>query len=79
MGGVERVFELGRKFRNEGVDFSHNPEFTMLEAYQAYADYKVWIDGCRELILNAARPRNGAHGLLRPGRTARLRTGRPLR
>ena len=39
VGGVERVFELGRAFRNEGVDFSHNPEFTLLEAYQAHADY----------------------------------------
>ena len=39
VGGVERVYELGRAFRNEGVDFSHNPEFTVLEAYQAYADY----------------------------------------
>ena len=54
VGGVERVFELGRAFRNEGVDFSHNPEFTLLEAYQAHADYLVWIDGCRELIQNAA-------------------------
>src|SRR5690606_25501797 len=43
VGGVERVFELGRAFRNEGVDFSHNPEFTLLEAYQAHADYHVWI------------------------------------
>ncbi len=47
-------------FRNEGVDFSHNPEFTLLEAYQAHADYNVWIDGCRELIQNAAAAANGA-------------------
>ena len=46
VGGVERVFELGRAFRNEGVDFSHNPEFTLLEAYQAHADYRTWIAGC---------------------------------
>jgi len=59
VGGVERVFELGRAFRNEGVDFSHNPEFTLLEAYQAHADYLVWIDGCRELIQNAAQAANG--------------------
>ena len=59
VGGVERVFELGRAFRNEGVDFSHNPEFTLLEAYQAHADYNVWIDGCRELIQNAAQAANG--------------------
>ncbi|CAA0123795.1 Lysylphosphatidylglycerol biosynthesis bifunctional protein LysX [Mycolicibacterium vanbaalenii] len=66
VGGVERVFELGRAFRNEGVDFSHNPEFTLLEAYQAHADYTVWIDGCRELIQNAAQAANGAHVFLRP-------------
>jgi lysyl-tRNA synthetase class 2 len=66
VGGVERVFELGRAFRNEGVDFSHNPEFTLLEAYQAHADYKVWIDGCRELIQNAAQAAHGAQIVLRP-------------
>jgi len=67
VGGVERVFELGRAFRNEGVDFSHNPEFTLLEAYQAHADYNVWIDGCRGLIQNAAVAANGAQVFLRPG------------
>ncbi|MDT5147867.1 MAG: lysyl-tRNA synthetase, class, partial [Mycobacterium sp.] len=67
VGGIERVFELGRAFRNEGVDFSHNPEFTLLEAYQAHADYKDWIDGCRELIQNAAQAANGAQVVMRPG------------
>jgi lysyl-tRNA synthetase, class II len=67
VGGVERVFELGRAFRNEGVDFSHNPEFTLLEAYQAHADYLVWIDGCRELIQNAAIAANGSAVVMRPG------------
>jgi len=67
VGGVERVFELGRAFRNEGVDFSHNPEFTLLEAYQAHADYNVWIDGCRELIQNAAEAANGSQVVMRPG------------
>jgi lysyl-tRNA synthetase class 2 len=66
VGGVERVFELGRAFRNEGVDFSHNPEFTLLEAYQAHADYNVWVDGCRELIQNAAEAANGSHVVMRP-------------
>jgi lysyl-tRNA synthetase class 2 len=66
VGGVERVFELGRAFRNEGVDFSHNPEFTLLEAYQAHADYRTWIDGCRELIQNAAEAANGTQTVLRP-------------
>jgi lysyl-tRNA synthetase class 2 len=67
VGGVERVFELGRAFRNEGVDFSHNPEFTLLEAYQAHADYNVWVDGCRELIQNAAEAANGSQVIMRPG------------
>ena len=66
VGGVEKVFELGRAFRNEGVDFSHNPEFTLLEAYQAHADYRVWVDGCRELIQNAAEAANGAQVFWRP-------------
>jgi lysyl-tRNA synthetase, class II len=66
VGGVERVFELGRAFRNEGADFSHNPEFTLLEAYQAHADYTDWIDGCRELIQNAALAANGARVVMRP-------------
>jgi len=66
VGGVERVFELGRAFRNEGVDFSHNPEFTLLEAYQAHADYRVWIDGCRELIQNAAQAAHGTPTVMRP-------------
>src|SRR5690242_4809699 len=66
VGGVERVFELGRAFRNEGVDFSHNPEFTLLEAYQAHADYRVWIDGARELIQNAAQAANGEQVFMRP-------------
>ena len=39
MGGLERVYEIGRNFRNEGIDRDHNPEFTMLEVYQAYGDY----------------------------------------
>jgi len=66
VGGVERVFELGRTFRNEGVDYSHNPEFTLLEAYQAHADYRLWLDGCRELIQNAAVAANGSAVVMRP-------------
>ncbi len=73
VGGVERVFELGRAFRNEGVDFSHNPEFTLLEAYQAHADYLTWVDGCRELIQNAALAANGSMVVLRPDDAGELR------
>ncbi|WP_338674208.1 bifunctional lysylphosphatidylglycerol synthetase/lysine--tRNA ligase LysX [Streptomyces sp. SCSIO 30461] len=54
VGGLEKVFELGRTFRNEGVSYKHNPEFTMLEAYQAFADYDVMLDLARELIQGAA-------------------------
>ncbi|MGH1552512.1 lysine--tRNA ligase [Streptomyces sp. L7] len=54
VGGLEKVFEMGRTFRNEGVSYKHNPEFTMLEAYQAYADYDVMLDLARELIQGAA-------------------------
>ncbi|MCH9720608.1 MAG: bifunctional lysylphosphatidylglycerol synthetase/lysine--tRNA ligase LysX [Actinomycetia bacterium] len=78
VGGVERVFELGRAFRNEGVDFSHNPEFTLLEAYQAHADYLVWIDGCRELIQNAATAANGSAVVMRPGGAGRAGAVEPV-
>ncbi|MFJ7074128.1 bifunctional lysylphosphatidylglycerol synthetase/lysine--tRNA ligase LysX [Streptomyces sp. NPDC098781] len=54
VGGMEKVFEMGRTFRNEGVDYKHNPEFTILEAYQAYADYEVMLDLVRELIQGCA-------------------------
>ncbi|MGW2783063.1 bifunctional lysylphosphatidylglycerol synthetase/lysine--tRNA ligase LysX [Streptomyces populi] len=54
VGGMEKVFEMGRTFRNEGVSYKHNPEFTMLEAYQAFADYDVMLDLVRELIQGAA-------------------------
>ncbi|WP_128792906.1 MULTISPECIES: bifunctional lysylphosphatidylglycerol synthetase/lysine--tRNA ligase LysX [Streptomyces] len=60
VGGLEKVFELGRTFRNEGVSPKHNPEFTMLEAYQAYADYDVMLDLARELIQGAATAAHGA-------------------
>ena len=44
VGGFERVYEINRNFRNEGVSTQHNPEFTMMEAYRAYADYEDWMD-----------------------------------
>ena len=54
VGGIEAVFEIGRVFRNEGVDITHNPEFTMLEAYQAYGDYDTMATLTRELVQEAA-------------------------
>jgi lysyl-tRNA synthetase class 2 len=55
VGGLERVFEIGRVFRNEGIDTSHNPEFTMLEAYQAFADYHDMMELTEALVVTAAR------------------------
>jgi lysyl-tRNA synthetase class 2 len=66
IGGVERVFELGRTFRNEGVDATHNPEFTMLEAYQAYADYTDMRDLAQALIIDAAQAAYGRPVARRP-------------
>lgn len=54
VGGIERVFEINRNFRNEGADSTHSPEFAMLEAYQAYGDYHSIADLTQELIQNAA-------------------------
>lgn len=50
VGGMEKIFEINRNFRNEGLSRQHNPEFTMLELYQAYADYNVMMDLTEELI-----------------------------
>ena len=55
VGGLERVFEIGRAFRNEGIDTRHNPEFTILEAYQAYTDVNGMMDLTETLIREAAR------------------------
>ena len=53
VGGMERVYELGRVYRNEGLSTKHNPEFSMLEAYQAYGDYGTMMDLTERLICNA--------------------------
>lgn len=58
VGGVERVYEIGRVFRNEGVDSTHNPEFTMIELYQAYGNYESMMDLTEKLIVNAALAAN---------------------
>ena len=61
VGGLERVFEINRNFRNEGADSTHSPEFAMLEAYQAYGDYHTIADLTQELIQNAALAVGGSH------------------
>jgi len=55
VGGLEKVYELSRNFRNEGADSSHNPEFTMLEFYEAYGDYDTMAVLTRDLVIEAAR------------------------
>ena len=62
VGGAERVFELGRNFRNEGIDRDHNPEFTMLEAYQAYGDYHTMMELSEALVVECARAVNPIYG-----------------
>ena len=58
VGGVERVYELGRNFRNEGIDRDHNPEFTMLEVYQAYGDYHTMMELSETLVRACCRAVN---------------------
>lgn len=60
VGGFERVYEIGRNFRNEGIDRSHNPEFTMLEFYQAYADYNNMMQIVEEMIAFVAQEVHGS-------------------
>jgi len=61
VGGIERVFEINRNFRNEGADSTHSPEFAMLEAYQAYGDYEQMADLTQQLIQDAAMAVSGSH------------------
>jgi lysyl-tRNA synthetase class 2 len=61
VGGIEKVFEINRNFRNEGADSSHSPEFAMLEMYWAYADWRAMKDLTRELVQNAALAVFGSH------------------
>lgn len=55
VGGIERVYEMGKVFRNEGVDSTHSPEYTLLEAYEAYGDYNTMAELTRTIIVDAAR------------------------
>jgi lysyl-tRNA synthetase class 2 len=61
VGGIERVFEINRNFRNEGADSSHSPEFAMIESYQAYGDWRSIADLTRSLVQNAAMAISGSH------------------
>ena len=59
VGGFDRVYEINRNFRNEGVSTQHNPEFTMMEAYRAYADYTDWMDTTEAMLHGMADAVNG--------------------
>ena len=59
VGGLERVYEIGRDFRNEGVSFKHNPEFTQLEWYEAYADYNVVMERVEAMLAHVAQRLTG--------------------
>jgi lysyl-tRNA synthetase class 2 len=72
VGGLEKVYELGKDFRNEGVSHKHNPEFTMLETYEAYADYMDVADMTEELVAHAARETIGTLQVEREGETIDL-------
>ncbi|HET8757774.1 MAG TPA: lysine--tRNA ligase [Solirubrobacteraceae bacterium] len=80
VGGLERVYEIGKDFRNEGVSFKHNPEFTVLEWYEAYADYQDIANRCERLVSSVAAA-VGASGFEPPwhretlGGAIRARTG----
>ena len=60
VGGMDKVYEIGRVFRNEGIDMDHNPEFTMLESYEAYADYTDVMSMVEEMVASAARAVTGS-------------------
>jgi lysyl-tRNA synthetase, class II len=72
VGGMEKVFEVGRQFRNEGVDFKHNPEFTSLEVYETYGDYDSMRVLTQELIQEAAVAVHGEQVARRPDADGRM-------
>jgi lysyl-tRNA synthetase class 2 len=74
VGGMQRIFELNRNFRNEGVDATHNPEFTSLEVYEAYADYHSMRDLACRLIMQSATLLHGDAVAVRPDDGAGTRT-----
>lgn len=68
VGGFEKVYEIGKNFRNEGIDRSHNPEFTMLEWYEAYTDYNYQMKQFEELISHLAVSLNGSTKVVYQGK-----------
>jgi lysyl-tRNA synthetase class 2 len=76
VGGMEKVFEINRNFRNEGISTRHNPEFTMLEFYEAYQDYHYLMDLTEDLLRGIARKVNGSTTLTYQGESIDL--GKPF-
>ena len=77
VGGIERVYEIGRIFRNEGMDTKHNPEFTTVELYQSYADFNDMMDLFEELLSSAAKDIVGSYQLQWQGYDVDLTPGWP--
>lgn len=75
VGGIERVYEIGRIFRNEGMDTKHNPEFTSVELYQAYADFGDMMDLFEELLSSAAKDILGTYDVTWQGENISLAPG----
>jgi len=73
VGGFEKVYEIGRNFRNEGIDFKHNPEFTMMELYWAYADYEDIMNLTEEIICEAFKQTTGKETLIYEGKEINLK------
>lgn len=73
VGGLEKVFEIGRIFRNEGIDTRHNPEFTMMELYQAYADYTDMMKITEDIIANCCEKVLGTYEVEVNGKTINLK------
>ena len=72
VGGYERVYEIGKDFRNEGVSYKHNPEFTMLEFYAAYLDYRGVMDLCEEMVSTVVQEVLGTTTITYQGHTIDL-------
>lgn len=82
VGGLERVYEIGRQFRNEGIDLTHNPEFTTCEFYMAYADYNDVLDMTEELVSELVKEVTGSYETVyhtQDGQTYNVNWARPWR
>lgn len=75
IGGMDRVYEIGRIFRNEGMDTKHNPEFTTVELYQAYADFHTMMDIAEGILSSAAMELHGSYQIEWLGETVDLTPG----